>query len=131
MTGSHTFAGPGPDAVFRTNLAAGKFVIQRCADCATYIFYPRSLCVSCGSPRLDTVEADGRATVYSTSVNRRRPEAGGPVNIALVDLIEGPRLLTRVAGIAPEEVGIGMAVRARIDMVDAMPVLIFEPEGVA
>lgn len=129
MIDADAFTGPGPDETFRRNLNDGKFLIQRCAKCSTHIFYPRSLCTNCGSANIEAVEADGRAVVYSTTVNRRRPEAGGPINVALVDLIEGPRLITRLEGIAPEDVRIGMAVRARINGTPDGPVLVFSPEG--
>jgi len=45
---------------------------------------------------------------------RRKPVDGGDTNIVLVDLTEGVRLMSRVAGVAPEQVKIGMAVSARI-----------------
>ena len=128
MTVAAAFSGFGPDAVFRTQLAEGRFVIQRCEVCATHVFYPRSLCPHCGSAELATVQASGRGVVYSTSVNRRRPEAGGPINIALVDLEEGPRLMTRVEDMAPDVVRIGMAVSARIRVADGAPILVFVPE---
>lgn len=131
MIGADAFTGQGPDETFRQNLAAGRFVIQRCAECSTHLFYPRSLCTVCGSYRLETVEADGRAVVYATTVNRRRPDAGGPVNVALVDLIEGPRLMTRIEGIAPDDVRIGMKVRVRIGNTPEGPVLVFQPDEAA
>ena len=45
---------------------------------------------------------------------RRKPADGGDYNIVLVDLEEGVRLLSRVAEVAPDQVKIGMAVRARV-----------------
>ena len=53
---------------------------------------------------------------------RRRDE--DPANLALVDLDEGFRMMSRVEGVAPEDVAIGMRVRVRFDD-DAVPV--FEP----
>lgn len=123
------FWGPGPDVVFRRNLAEGRFVIQHCQDCARYVFPPRSLCPACGSTALRTVEASGQGQVHSTSVDRRRPEAGGPVNIALVDLAEGPRMMSRVVGVAPDQVGIGMAVRAEIHGDSGGPLVVFRLVG--
>ena len=117
---------PGPDWIYRQALSEGRFVIQKCASCGTCIHYPRALCTDCGSDELETVEASGGGTVYSTSVVRRRPERGGDYNIALVDLDEGPRLMSRVEGPAPEEVTIGMRVKARIDTVGDAPLLVFE-----
>lgn len=128
MTVAAAFSGPGPDLVFRTHLAEGRFVIQRCEACQAHVFYPRALCPYCGSANLTTIPASGRGVVYSTSVNRRRPEAGGPINIALVELDEGPRLMTRVEDVAPDAVRIGMAVSARVRVADGAPILVFIPE---
>ena len=118
---------PGPERIYRQALSEGRFVIQKCESCGTCIHYPRLLCTDCGSDRLETIEASGGGTVYSTSVIRRRPERGGDYNVALVDLDEGPRLMTRVEGLAPAEVAIGMSVRARIATVDDAPLLVFDP----
>ncbi|MCC6474947.1 MAG: OB-fold domain-containing protein [Burkholderiales bacterium] len=105
---------PGPDLTYENYLAAGEFRIQRCERCARHAFYPRLLCPACGSPELSWVRATGAGTVYSATVMRRRAEAGGDYNVSLVDLEEGPRLMTRVEGVAPAQVRIGMAVTARI-----------------
>jgi len=104
----------GPEKQYLDQLAAGRFEIQRCAACARHVFYPRVLCPHCGSDRLGWVTPSGRGTVYSTTIVRRKPVDGGDYNIVLVDLDEGVRLLSRVAGIAPDQVKIGMPVKARI-----------------
>jgi len=104
----------GPEKQYRDKLAAGRFEIQKCAGCGRHVFYPRVVCPHCGGDRLDWVAPSGRGTVYSTTVVRRRPADGGDYNIVLVDLAESVRLMSRVAGIAPEQVKIGMAVSARI-----------------
>jgi uncharacterized OB-fold protein len=46
--------------------------------------------------------------------------------VALIDLAEGPRMMSRVIGIAPEAVEIGMNVKARI-IDDGGPIVVFEP----
>lgn len=121
------FEGAGPEKSFRDALAQGRFMIQRCADCAKHVFYPRTMCPHCGSVALDWVDASGRGTVYSTTIVRRRAEEGGDYNIALVDLAEGPRLMSRVEGLAPTDVRIGMAVRARIERLGDLPAIVFDP----
>ena len=108
------FAGPGPDAQFAAALAQGCFQIQHCAACGQHVFYPRALCPHCGSAQLGWVKASGAAQVYSSTTVRRKTEAGGDYNVALVDLAEGPRLMSRVDGVPPEQVRIGMAVQARV-----------------
>jgi uncharacterized OB-fold protein len=72
------------------------------------------------------VEASGLGVVYSTTTIYPKPPAA-PYNVALVDLEEGPRLMTRVDGVEPETVVIGMRVKARIVGADAEPYVVFEP----
>jgi uncharacterized OB-fold protein len=109
-----TITNPGPDLIYQDALAAGAFKIQRCDTCGSHIFYPRHLCPNCGSARISWVAASGKGTVYSTTMVRQRPEAGGNKNLCVVELAEGPRMMSRVEGIAAEEVKIGMAVTAEI-----------------
>ncbi len=122
-------AAAGPEARYRGRLATGIFEIQRCERCARHYFFPRVLCPHCGSDRVSWSKPTGRGTVYSTTVVRRRPEDGGDYNVAIVELEEGPRMMSRVEGIAPAEVKIGAAVRARIDGQGADAVLVFVPEA--
>ena len=122
------FSGPGPAAIYRDTLAAGKLAIQRCAACGDKaVFPPRAICPSCGGTALRWQEASGAGTVYATTVVRDRPENGGDRNIALIDLAEGARLMSRVEGLPPGEVRIGMKVRARIATGEAGPLLVFDP----
>ena len=104
----------GPERIYQQYLAAGEFRIQRCDGCQKHVFYPRYLCPECGSASLSWTRPSGRGTVHSTTVMRRRPESGGDFNVSLVDLDEGPRLMSRVEDVAPHEVQIGMPVAARI-----------------
>lgn len=104
----------GPDKQYADALAAGQFRIQLCHDCNRHVFYPRNICPHCGGDALTWTAPAGTGTVYSTSVVRRKPEAGGDYNVALIDLDEGVRMMSRVEGIAPKDVRIGMRVRARV-----------------
>ena len=117
----------GPEATFQAFLREGRFMLQRCRETGAYVFYPR-LMPPGGAGTLEWVEASGRGTVYATTVTRRRPEQGGSYNLALIELAEGPRMLSRVVGLPPEEVRIGMGVRARIDEIEGVPAVVFEPE---
>lgn len=121
-------AGPGPEAQYRAHLAAGRFMIQRSAGTGRHVFYPRTLLPGSGEADLEWVEASGRGRVYSTSTVRRPAAEGGDHNVALVDLEEGPRTMTRIVGCPPDAVVIGMAVRARIETQDGAPILLFEPD---
>ncbi|MGF1502831.1 MAG: Zn-ribbon domain-containing OB-fold protein [Paracoccaceae bacterium] len=118
---------PGPEARFRAFLAEGRFMIQRSASTGAFVFYPRVAVPGSGATDLDWVEASGLGTVHATTVTRQRPEKGGDYNIALVDLDEGPRMMARVDGLPPEEVRIGLRVRARIGEAGGIPAVVFIP----
>jgi uncharacterized OB-fold protein len=85
---------------------------QRCEDCRAAIHPRRVLCPACGSRRLADETSAGRGVVYSTTTVYRREAIH---NVALVDLDEGFRVMSEVVGIAPDDVRIGMGVRARED----------------
>jgi len=130
MTSSESiFQGPGPEKAFFEALQAGTFQIQRCSACSKHVFYPRVVCIHCGSPGLEWVPASGKGTVYSTTIVRRKADAGGDLNIALIDLEEGVRMMSRVEEIPPEQVRIGMAVKARIITDHDHPLVVFTPVG--
>ncbi|VTU16140.1 Zn-ribbon domain-containing OB-fold protein [Variovorax sp. RA8] len=116
----------GPEAAYRQRLGEGVFEIQRCEACSKHFFYPRMLCRHCGSDAVRWVAPSGRATVYSTTVVRRKPEDGGNHNVSVVELDEGPRMMTRVEGVPPEQVRIGARVAARIADEGAGAILVFD-----
>lgn len=118
----------GPDATFREHLKQGRFMIQKCGRCGTFIFYPRLLCTGCGASDLAWQEANGGGAVYSTTVVRRKADQGGDYNVAVIELAEGPRLMSKVVDVAPADVSIGMRVRAAIDQTANGPLLVFRRE---
>jgi uncharacterized OB-fold protein len=123
--GNAVFTGPGPEAVYRQKLGDGTFEIQRCESCTRHFFYPRVTCRYCGSAALQWVRPSGAATVYSTTVVRRKAEEGGDYNVVIVELEEGPRMMSRIEERAPKDVKIGDAVTARIDGSGKEAVLVF------
>jgi uncharacterized OB-fold protein len=58
-------------------------------------------------------------------VVRLRPEDGADYNIALIDLAEGPRLMSRVVDSAPQDVRIGDDVTAFVGEIDGNRVVLF------
>lgn len=103
-------------------------MLQRSRSSGAFIFYPRVAEPRTGAIDLEWVEASGRGTVYSTTVIRQKPPKLD-YNLALIDLAEGPRMMSRVENVAPQEVKIGMAVRARIVSGEdgGNPLVVFEP----
>jgi uncharacterized protein len=115
-----------PDVQFREFMEQGIFKIQRSRATGRCFFYPRVAEPGTGSTDLEWVEASGRGTVYSTTVVRQKPP-GADYSVVLVDLEEGPRVMSRIDGIPPTSVQIGMNVKARIVVEGSAPILVFEP----
>ena len=96
--------------------AAGELRIQRCVDCREPYFYPREICPACGSANVEWFTASGRATLYSYVINHRPApgfEAEAPYAIAVVQLAEGPRMMTNIVGgpNTPEDLVLDMPLR--------------------
>ena len=121
-----------PDQAFQDHVADGRLWLQVCDECHGAIFMPRVLCPVCGSLALTWMPSKGGGTVYSRAVIHGRPKPGDPEPrghaIVLVDLDEGPRLMSRLPTVTPEDIRIGMRVRARIEGEDGARVVVFYPE---
>ena len=111
---------PEPDGETRPfweGVAEGRLRLQRCAACGRHVFYPRSVCPHCMSVPLEWIDASGRGSIYSFTIVHRAPPGFGeeaPYVVALVELAEGPRLLTRLLDMKPGEAEVGMAVELAI-----------------
>lgn len=115
-----------PQREYFAYLSEGRFMIQRSRSSGEHVFYPRVAAPRTGTFDLEWVPASGRGIVYATTVMRTRPPIA-PYNVCLVQLEEGPRVMSRVEGTPPEAVKIGMAVQARIARDDeGQPLLVFE-----
>jgi uncharacterized protein len=96
-----------------------RLAIMRCRDCGKHFFYPRELCPFCHKAAIDWVSASGRGKIYSPTVARRPAgpafKAEVPYVVALVELDEGPRLMTNIVTKEVDQVRIGQAVKAVFD----------------
>lgn len=115
-----------PEKEFFEHLQAGRFMIQHSPSTGQYVYYPRVAAPGTGATDLEWVAPSGLGTVYSTTTISQKPPTPN-YNLALIDLAEGPRMMARVDGIAPEEVKIGMQVRAKVIRENDVPLVVFEP----
>ncbi len=115
----------GPEQQWRDALSEGRLLLPREKASGAYFFPPRVVAPGSGGD-WEWAEASGRGTVHSVSVVHPRPPAA-PYAVVLVDLDEGPRLMSQVDGIGPEAIAIGMPVVARIDRAGDAAVLRFDP----
>jgi uncharacterized protein len=92
----------------------GELQFQRCGACAHYQFPPQTFCRHCAGDNLRWVTVSGRGKVLSYTIVHWSPNpayaADAPYSLALIQLDEGPRMLTNIVGCPPGEVRIGMAV---------------------
>ena len=92
--------------------ARGELLLQHCSNCDEYQFYPRTLCSHCGATDPGWTTASGRGRIASFSIVRRGISKAyeAPYVVALIDLEEGPRMMSNVVGCEPEAIAIGQAV---------------------
>lgn len=111
--------------------ATRELKIAHCGHCRRCFWYPRPRCPACMSTAVDFVAVRGDGIVYSFTVNRRPAgpyKALAAVVLAYVELTEGLRILTNIIDASPDDVRIGMPVRAVFERSpDRAGVLRFEP----
>jgi uncharacterized protein len=110
----------------------GVFLLQQCGGCHLYQFYPRLYCMHCGADTLRWEQASGRGVIYSYTVihQNKSPEFVNdtPYNVAIVQLDEGPRLMSNIVGAAPGALRVNLPVTVVFDPVsDAISVPRFRP----
>jgi uncharacterized OB-fold protein len=127
MAAGPRFDLPESDAFTRTYWEAaerGRLLIRRCADCGRAHHYPREFCPHCWSENVTWETASGRATLYTWSVVHRNdlPPFGQrvPYVAAVVDLAEGPRMMTEVVESAPA--GLRAGTPLEVTFRDGVPV---------
>ncbi len=126
---------PVPDAdtqPFWDGVRAGTLLIRRCDACHAPHFYPRPFCPRCWSAEVRWEEASGRATLYTWSVVYRNdlpPFTGRvPYVAAVVDLAEGPRMMTNVVGCEHDALQVGMALEVTYrPIADDVTIPVFQP----
>jgi uncharacterized protein len=99
----------------------GKLLLQYCDQCQQHQFYPRLYCMHCGSSNVRWVSASGRGVIYSYTVihQNKSPEfvQDTPYNVVVVQLAEGPRLMSTIVETGLAELRIDMPVTVVFDVV--------------
>ena len=98
-----------PLGTYLEHLKKGELAYQ-VTQSGEAVFYPRAVAPVTGGD-LDWRVSKGLGTVYSTTVVHSRDEQ--PFNVALIDMDEGFRLMSRVEDADPMHVKIGMRVKFR------------------
>ena len=127
---------PTPEtAEFWAGARRGELRIQRCRACGNAYFYPRPICPRCNSTDVEWFTASGRGRLYSYVINHRAPpnfRDYAPYVIAVVELDEGPRMMTNIVGVEPkpENLPIDLPVEVTFERLnDEISVPLFQPAG--
>jgi uncharacterized OB-fold protein len=109
----------------------GELRLQRCENCDEWIFYPRPLCPHCFSTNMRWERASGDGTIYTYTIVRDGAipayKDDVPYPLAVVNLVEGPRMMANVLGCDPDDVTIGMDVHVTFEDRDGRALPQFEP----
>lgn len=100
---------------------AGEIRLQRCDACAKVYFPPRPFCPACASRKVSVFAASGKARLYSYVIHHRpAPGFKPPYAIAVVELAEGPRMMTNIVGCpqTPEALVLDMPLEPHFEKID-------------
>jgi len=121
---------PTPDAdsqAYWQGLKDGKLLLQHCSDCGNVQFYQQAMCRQCGGENLGHRAASGRGTVHSFSVVHRAPgpafKQDTPYAVLLVQLEEGPRMISSLVDADPATLEFDMKVELVCEPVNDQIVL--------
>ena len=103
-----------------------------CLTCQASFFYPRPFCPRCFGWEIEWRQASGRGTLYTYAI-QYRPQAPGfepPYVTAIVQLDEGPRLMTNLVEVEPDPAHITCDMPVEVvfqDMSDEVSLPVFRP----
>jgi len=109
----------------------GALRLQRCRACGQTYFPPRPFCASCGSRKVSVFKASGKAILWSYVIHHRPvPGFTPPYAIAVVQLAEGPRMMTNIIDCpqTPEALVLDMPLTVAFEkMDDEITLPLFKP----
>jgi len=95
-----------------------NLVGTKCDNCGKVDFPPRSVCPECGRKsvgKMKTIKLEGKGTVVTYTTIYDAPsqfDMQKPYTMAIIEMDEGVRLTSQIIDVKPEDVKIGMKVRA-------------------
>jgi uncharacterized protein len=87
--------------------------IQKCRTCERFFFYPRRTCRHCHSEDVEWRRVSGRGRLSSFTIDY--VSGPTPTVIALVELDEGPRMMTNIVGCKAEPDSLPIDAEVRVD----------------
>ena len=109
-----------------------KLMLQQCSQCGTHRLPGRERCLDCWSMDAEWAQASGKGKLYTYGIMHQKYHPAfaevTPYNYAIVELAEGPRIVTNIIDCPNDELRTDMPVEAVFDHVSAEATLIrFRP----
>jgi hypothetical protein len=118
-------------AHFWEGARAGELRLQKCAACSHVYFPPRPFCPQCATRDVQVFRASGRATLYSYVIHHRAaPGFTPPYSIAVVQLEEGPRMMSNIVQVeqTPQALQLDMPLEVVFEqLTDEISLPLFRP----
>jgi uncharacterized OB-fold protein len=113
-----------------------RLMLPRCRDCAKAFFYPRALCPFCHGAAIEWFQASGRGQLYAFEIAHQTFNKAfrvtPPYVLAMVELDEGPRLMSNLINIAPDPAAIRCDMPVEVvfhRLTDEITLPLFQPAG--
>lgn len=114
-----------------------ELLLPRCRQCGPFFFYPRATCPRCLTTDIEWKAVSGRGTLHTfTIVHRgaRNFPLPSPYVMAIVELDEGPRMMTNLVGVKPDPETLEIGMPVEVTWADVTPEVTlphFRPAGAA
>ncbi len=124
---------PTPETqTFWDGCANGELRLQHCGACDRYYFPPRPFCTRCLSDEVEWRPVSGRGVLHTYLINHRAApgfEEEAPYAIAVVELEEGPRMMSNIVGIenTPENLVLDMPLEVTFEERGSVMLPLFRP----
>jgi len=118
------------DQYFWDGVAERRLLVQRCGGCGDLRLPPVPMCGRCHATEWDAVEASGLGTVHSWILSHHPSEPDAtPRIVVLVQLREGPRIVSNLVDAEVDEVANDMVVELCFREIDGVLLPLFRPAG--
>lgn len=114
----------------------GKLMIPKCRACQKPFMYPRVMCPHCGARDVTWIQASGRGKLFSFEIAHqilnKAFKVKTPVVLAMVELDEGPRLLTNLVNVTPDPTALHCDMPVEVvfeKLTDEISLPMFQPAG--
>jgi uncharacterized protein len=117
---------------FWDGTALGELRLQRCHACDSTYFPPQPFCPRCSSDDVEVVRSSGRGFLYSYVISHlAAPGFEAPYVIGVVELEEGPHLLTNIVDVPPDpdQLPLDLPVEAVYDAIGDITLPLFRPRA--